>query len=164
MPARITVYTQEPIVSLTAEAIKKGISPADWWTLGEDVGLDVDEVNVFMDNLAWSDGTPLEFRADRERRPVQFRLLSDAEEVSAYLAELLENGDGSIPAAVREHLSQVSSIVDIELGWQQLKSMYEVIAFEAAYWLAETYKGLIRSAGDLWFDDDEHRWDPFNRE
>ena len=66
------------------------------------------------------------------------------------------------PARVRTHLTHVCSIVAIELSWMQLQTMYEIVAFEIAYWLAEAFQGLILSPDDQWYYYKANRWKPIN--
>lgn len=144
MPAWITTYLKETVTLLTSDAIERGIASADWWTLGEAVGLEEDAVDAFMDQLSWND-EPLEFTVETDRRPVQFWVLTDLADIKEEIEELVAESDIKIPPSVEERLADVCSIVAIELGWSQLQTMYEVVAFEIAYWLAETFNGVIRS-------------------
>jgi hypothetical protein len=69
MPAWVTVYVQEVPQALTSEQLKNGISPADWWTLGETFGIEADAVTEFMKSLQWKD-QPLSF-GQVDQRPVR---------------------------------------------------------------------------------------------
>ena len=156
MAAWITIYLHRT-PTLTPETIQAGIASADWWTLGETVNLEEDAVDAFMDSIEWS-AEPLELRVP-ERRPVQFHVWR-GERVATEIAELDER-DLDVPDAVRQHLKQVTCIVALEMGWTQLETMFEVIGFEIAYWLAATCGGVILGPNDAWFDHDTHRWDPY---
>jgi hypothetical protein len=159
VPAWITIYLHRAPPELTPETIQHGIGAADWWTLGEGVGLDdEDEVDAFMDSIEWS-AEPLELRFP-ERRPIQFHVHDDAERVRVEIAELDER-DLDIPDAVREHMKRVACVVALEMAWTQLETMFEVVGFEIAYWLAETCGGVILGTNDRWFDGGAHRWDPY---
>jgi len=155
MPAWITVYMRQVPKELTPEGIKQGIRVADWWTLGEDFGISEDTVDDFMRGLRWGDN-PLRFGQEGQR-PVQVHLWTDSEHLQEEIAELEL---GALPVSIRSHLGEVRAIVALEIGFSQLKSMVEVVAFEIAYWLAETYEGLIHAPDESWYDHDVHRWDP----
>lgn len=157
MPAWITTYLHRPPPELTAEAIQQGISQADWLTLGEDVGMEPEDVKAFMAQLRWSDER-LEFSVEPERRPVQLYVWDDPSRVATELNEVAERGP--VPQSVQQQLSSVTGVIAIELGWSQLQTMYEVVAFEIAYWLVEQFGGVILSPDNLWYDADEHRWEP----
>lgn len=160
MPAWITTYLQQIPSGLTAESVRRGIDSADWWTLGEDVGLDSDGVDAFMAQLRWADDDDdvLDFHVEPERRPVQIHVWTEPGRVAEEVQELDERV--SIPSQVRRHLRDVRAVVAIELGWSQLQTMYEVVAFEVAYWLAERFGGVILSPADYWHDHADHRWNP----
>jgi hypothetical protein len=156
MPAWVTVYVQEVPQALTSEQLKNGISPADWWTLGETFGIEADAVTEFMKSLQWKD-QPLSF-GQVDQRPVRCYAWTTPERVREEIAELR-----SPPTSVRHHLAQVQAVVALEMGFSQLETMYEIVAFEIAYWLAETYRGLICGPNDRWYDHADHRWDPIER-
>lgn len=156
MPAWITVYCRsaDPIPPPTQ--IEDALD-SDWWTLGEFHELEEDEVDAFMGSLEWSDAPP-EIRSP-ERRPLQFHTWTGAR-ADEEVAELDER-DLEIPTAVRLRLIGVKQVFAIEMGLSQLDTMYETVAFEIAYWLAEHRDGVILGENDAWFDHDKHRWDPF---
>jgi hypothetical protein len=156
VPAWITTYLHRPPPELTAEAIQQGISQADLLTLGEDF-MERDDVEAFLAQLRWSD-EPLEFSVEPERRPVQLYVWNDPSRVATELSEIAERGP--VPQSVQQQLSSVTGVIAIELGWSQLQTMYEVVAFEIAYWLVEQFGGVILSSDDLWYDAGEHRWEP----
>jgi hypothetical protein len=89
---------------------------------------------------------------------LQFHVTLDAEGIRARVAELDEI---VVPAAVRELLRGVRQIVAIEMAHTQLDTMFEMVAFEIAYWLCETRGGVILGPHDHWFDHDTYRWKPF---
>ncbi len=153
MPAWITTYLQHEPHDLDAAAIRRGIAPADWLTLGEDFDVHADAVERFMRDLQWSD-EPLQFGLP-DGRPVRVRVWTGADRVEEELSELPPQ-----QGAVREHLTDTCAIVAIELGYSQLRTMHEVVAFEIAYWLAARFAGVILAPDDRWYDHDEHRWEP----
>lgn len=75
MAAWITVYLQDALPELSPAAIQDGIEVADWWTHGELLGLDEDEVDAFMDGLKWQE-QPLELCTEGQR-PLQFHVRTD---------------------------------------------------------------------------------------
>jgi hypothetical protein len=158
VPAWITIYLQAEPRDLSTAAIREGIADADWWTLGEDLDLDDDEVDAFMAALEWHDH-PLELRHEG-RRPVQFHVWTDPARLREEVDELDQIEGQLVPPSVREHLRSIRAIVALEMGFTQLETMFEVVGFEVAYWLAETYRGVIKGPSDAWFDHDTHRWDP----
>ena len=155
MAAWVTVYMNKRMRLAGASAIKRRMPMPDWWTLGEEVGVEEEDVDAFLASLTWSD-EPFEIRAKGERRPLQLHVWTSAERVREEVAEL---GD-DVPASVKRHLERTKMIVAIEMGFSQLETMFEVVAYEVAYWLAEQGEGVIRGANDAWFDHDAHRWDP----
>ena len=159
MPAWITTYLQNPPAPLSSDAIKKGIDAADWWTLGETVDLDEDQVDAFMGQLQWSDD-PIEVNVEPDRRPIQLHAWMDSDRVRTEIAELNDRPKLGIPRRVRDLLPNVQGVVAIELGWSQLQTMYEIVAFEIAYWLAEVGDGVLLSVDDQWYDHDANRWEP----
>jgi hypothetical protein len=153
MASWITIYLQHPLENLDIHDIKQGIGSADWWTLGEDFGVEEEEVDKFMEGLYWQND-PLEIGQEGSR-PIQIHIWREPSRLKEEIAEISEK---KLPGAVSEHLKNIHTIVALELGISQLRTMYEVVAFEIAYWLAETKQGLICSPDDLWFDHDKHRW------
>lgn len=130
----------------------------DWWTLGESVGLEEDEVDAFLAELVWTEtevGQP-------NKRPLQFYEWTDPERVRSEIAELDEIASIVVPDSVRARLEGVTTVVAIEFGISQLDTMLEVVGFEIAYWLAEHHDGVIKADNGAWFDHDAHRWDPFS--
>ncbi len=153
MPSWITIYLQDEVQKLEVAAITDGISPADWYMLGEDLDIEDDDVIKFMDALAWQQ-EPLQFSIP-DQRPVQFHFWTEPARIQEEIGEV-ENP----PARVAAHLQQVRSIIALELGISQERTMFEAVAFEVAYWLAENHKGLILGYNGDWYDHDDHRWDP----
>lgn len=158
MAAWITIYLQEPLSLTGAAAIQREMPMPDWWTLGESLDLEEDEVDAFLATLAWRDD-PFEIHCEG-RRPLQFHVWTDADRLRTEIEELDEIEGLVVPPSVREHVKSVRMIVAIEMGFTQLETMFEVVAFEVAYWLAERGKGVIKGPNDAWFDHDQHRWDP----
>jgi hypothetical protein len=112
-----------------------------------------------IDHLEWSDD-PREIRL-AGRRPLQFHVRSAPDRVREAVLELDQiAGAPEVPASVRARLASIQSIIAIEMGMSQLGTMFEIVAFEVAYYLAEQYGGLIRGPNDAWFDHAAHRWDP----
>src|SRR5262249_47744188 len=109
------------------------------------------------DKLVWSDN-PLELQYEG-RRPVQFHEWTEPERVRTEIAELDER-DLQVPDSVREHMQSVQAIIALEMAFTQLETMFEVVAFEIAYWLCEKYRGVILGPNDEWFDHAAHRWEP----
>jgi len=155
MAAWITIYLQDYVDSLTMNEIQKGVEPADWWTLGEWLDLEEDEVDTFMDSLIWSNDS-LEIGHEGDR-PIQIHIWNEPERVKEELEEAL---DFEPPKKVCKHLKNLKTVIALEMGFPQLDTMLCSVAFEVAYWLAETKKGLIRSQDDLWFDHKKNRYDP----
>ena len=151
MASWITIYLQESLENLDIETIKKGVAPADWWTLGEEFGVKEEEVNRFMKSLQWRDN-PLEI-GQEGIRPIQIHIWNSPDRIKEEIAELSHT-----PSSVSQHLEKVKTIVALEFGISQLKTMHEVIAFEIAYWLSETKHGVIRAPDNSWYDYDQHRW------
>lgn len=158
MAAWITIYLQDAPPELSPASIQGGIDAADWWTHGELLGLDEDEVDAFMDDLKWQE-RPLELGAEGQR-PLQFHARTDPAQIDTELAELDEVDGIEVPASVREHLRSTRAIVALELGFAQLETMFAVVAFEIAFWLASTGRGVIRGPDELWYDHAAHRWQP----
>jgi hypothetical protein len=155
VPAWITVYLRDPTAIPPVEEINTRLD-SDWYTLGEQYGLDEDTVDAFLASLEWHGD---EIRSDG-RRPLQFWITTDAAGVRERIEEL-GLPDLSIPAAVRAHLAGVRQTCAIELAFTQLDSMYEAVCFEVAYWLCDTRDGVIRGPQDSWFNHADHRWNPF---
>jgi hypothetical protein len=153
MPSWITIYLQDEVQKLDVADLTRGISPADWYMLGEDFDIDDDDVSEFMDALVWQE-EPLQFGVP-DKRPVQFHFWTAPDRIAEEIGEL-----ASPPARVAAHLPLVKSIVALELGISQERTMFEAVAFEVAYWLAEHHKGLILGYNGDWYDHDDHRWDP----
>ena len=65
-----------------------------------------------------------------------------------------------MPAAVREHLRSTRTIIAIEFGSGQLETMFEVVAFEIAYWLATVSHGVFLGPDDRWYGHGARRWEP----
>jgi len=158
MPAWVTIYLQRVPSDLSPEAIKAGIADADWWTLAEEFEIDEDEVDAFFEQVRWN-AEPLEIQFEG-RRPLQFHVWTDPDRLREEIAELDQIAGLVVPNAVREHLRAVRCIVALEVGFSQLETMFEVVAFEIAYWLAETSGGVIKGFNDAWFDHAAHRWNP----
>ncbi|NEO85406.1 MAG: hypothetical protein F6J87_14325 [Spirulina sp. SIO3F2] len=156
MAAWIVIYLQKAPELLTAQTICKNIESADWWTLGEDFGLEENAVNDFMETIQWSN-EPLSFGQEGQR-PVQFHLWTERERILEEIWEL----PASTPPLIQQHLEHIQAIVALEIRISQLRTMFEVVAFESAYWLAETYVGIIQADDGQWYDYDEHRWQPIS--
>ncbi len=154
MPAWITAYLQRAPKELRASDLRTGTAPADWWTLGEDFDVEAEAVDVFMKELEWIDD-PLGFGLP-DKRPVNVHVWTEPDRVAEELGELHPHID-----TVRQHLTDTCAIVALELGWSQLATMHEVVAFEIAYWLAETYQGVILGNDGHWYDHANHRWEPY---
>jgi hypothetical protein len=107
--------------------------------------------------LKWS-SFPISFYQD-DKRPVQITVCSERERLKEEITEILQR---KLPASVQDHMKNVTSIVILELGFSQLNTMFEIVAFEVAYWLAETRHGLILSPYGLWFDHCDNRWRPID--
>lgn len=153
MSVWITIYLQRDPSPVAVERLRKGISQADWWTLGEDFDVEEDEVSEFMKALRWSE-SPLSFFLEGQR-PVRIHVWTEPERIQEELDELQ-----STPAAVKQFLSRTTAIVALELGGAQLRTMHEVVGFEIAYWLSEEFNGIICDPSDNWYDHDKHRWSP----
>ena len=152
MASWVTIYLKEPLKNLDFEAVQKGIANADWLTLGEDFDIEEDEVNSFLEKLVWKqESLSIELE---EERPIQIQVWNSDKKILAETEEL------DPPFKVQQHLANVKTIVAIEFGISQHGTMFEVLAFEIAYWLVETNDGLICSPENSWFDHDKHRWDP----
>lgn len=159
MAARVYVFLRDPPQRLETTRIRHGIEAADWLTLGEIFKLEEDEVRAFMAGVRWHDD-PLGF--DREgERAVRIDLHTETDYVQILIEELDQfTKPVIIPDRVRRHLRDVKGVVSIAMGAMQLRTMYETIAFEIAYWLAATFDGLILSDDDQWYDHDANRWKP----
>ncbi len=153
MPAWITIYMPRDPSPVTVERLRKGISQADWWTLGEDFGVERSDADRFMNALKWSE-SPLSFFLEGQRA-VRIHIWTDPDRVSEELEELR-----SPPASVKRRLLYTSAVVALEMGGAQLRTMHEVVGFEVAYWLSEKFDGLICDPSDKWYDHDEFRWSP----
>lgn len=156
MAAWVTIYLAGELPDLRTASIRQAISDADWYTLAEQFDIEEDAVAAFRAAITWSD-EPLEIRHEG-RRPVQFHVWTDAARVREEIEELAENTE--LPASVSTHLQSVRAIVALEMGFSQLETMFEILAFEIAYWLAGVGHGLIRGPNDAWFDHRAHRWKP----
>ncbi len=154
MPAWITTYLQRSPQELDADEVRKGIADADWWTLAEDFEIDSEAVDRFMAALGWQD-EPLQVGLP-DARPIKLHVWTESDRVEDELGELPPQ-----QGPVRDHLTDTCAVVAIELGWSQLRSMHEVLAFEIAYWLAERFQGVILAPDDRWYDSGEHRWEPY---
>ena len=161
MPAWITTYLRDPPANLTPNTIATGIGAVDWLTLGEIFDLEEDQVKAFMDQLLWTD-IPLGFTVEPNQRHVQIHVWVDPDRVRMEIDELQQREGLVLPATVHNHLMNVRGVVAIELGWPQLRTMYEIVAFEIAYWLAEIGAGVILSPDDYWFDHDVNRYEPIS--
>jgi hypothetical protein len=150
----ITIYCADSVPAINLEEMRKGISSADWWTLGEDFDLEEDEVDAFMDHLIWTTD-PLAFGL-KDERPVRIHVWNDP----ARIKEEIEELEDRMPPSVAGRIGKTKSIVALELGISQVRTMNEVVGFEIAYWFSETKNGLIMGPYDSWFDHAEHRWDP----
>jgi hypothetical protein len=157
MPNDVTVYLMDKVEVLTIDEIRSGISVADWWTLAEEFGIEESEVDDFLANMKWS-ADPLQFHL-YDRRPVQIEVCHEGGRVAEELAEAAE---GSLPALVKAHLEQVKSVVILELGISQAKTMFEIVAYEIAYWLSESKRGVILSWDGFWYDYGDNRWRPIS--
>ncbi len=153
MPAWITTYLHRLPKDLDLDAIREGIAPADWSTLGEDFDIEAPSVDRFMKELQWSQ-EPLQL-SQPEGRPVRIHVWTEPDRVEEELSELAPQ-----QGRVRDHLTDTCAVVALELGFSQLSTMHEVVAFEIAYWLAERYRGVILAPDDQWYDHDQHRWEP----
>ncbi|MEO8839966.1 MAG: hypothetical protein ABI591_05035 [Kofleriaceae bacterium] len=157
MAAWITIYLKSPKPVPGAAAIRDAMTLPDWWTLGESVGLEEDQVDAFLAGLVWSEtevGQP-------DKRPLQVHEWTDPDRVRSEIAELDEIAATVVPDSVRARLEGVTTIVAIEYGIGQIGTMLEVVGFEIAYWLAAHYDGVIKSDHHAWFDHDAHRGDPY---
>jgi len=153
MPSWITIYLQNFVSEMDAETIRNSVSDADWGTLGEHFEIDEEDVTIFIENLQWRNN-PLEI-GQVGLRPIQIHLYNNAEDIKEELEELT-----TYPLTVGNHLKDIKTIVALELSTSQLETMFEIVAFEVAYWLAQTNRGLIQAPDSVWYDHDEHRWDP----
>jgi hypothetical protein len=158
--AWVTIYQRDRVAELSLVALQRELAGLpDWYTLAETLDLEEAEVDAVIDHLVWSDD-PLEIRLEG-RRPLQFHVWSTPDRVREEVLELDQiAGAPPMPASVRAHLASVQSIIAIEMGWSQLDTMFEIVAFEVAYHLAQQHGGLIRGPNDAWFDHAAHRWDP----
>lgn len=157
MPNYITIYLTEKLTQLDIEEINSGISAADWWTLAEEFDIEEEEVDDFLDSLKWS-SFPISFYQDG-KRPVQITVYGESERLKE---EIMEIRQRKLPTPVQNHMENVTSVVILELGFTQLNTMFEIVAFEIAYWLADTRHGLILSPHGLWFDHFDNRWQPID--
>ena len=155
MPSWITIYLQNEITAIDLTVAQQGVSPADWHTLGEDFDIEDDDVSEFMAKLRW-DQAAMEIGIQGER-PIQIHIWNEVDRIAEEISELTD-----MPAPVAGHMTHVKSIVALEFGIPQARTMVEVVAFELAYWLAETQRGVIHSYTGDWYDHDEHRWQPFS--
>ncbi|OJV16989.1 MAG: hypothetical protein BGO21_29565 [Dyadobacter sp. 50-39] len=155
MPNHITIYLTQNLTQLSVEEINSGISAADWWTLGEKFDIEEDAVDDFWDTLKWSD-SPISFYQEGVR-PVQISLYNEEKRLKEEIEETLQR---NLPNSVRKHMESVTSVVILELGISQSNTLFEIVAFEIAYWLADTKHGLILSPDGLWFDHCDNRWQP----
>jgi hypothetical protein len=158
--AWVTIYLRDRVAELSLVALQRDLAgQPDWHMLAETFEIEDDEVDAVIDHLVWSD-EPLEIRLEN-RRPLQFHVWSAPDRVREEVAELDQiAGAPSIPPSVRAHLASIQSIIAIEMGSSQLETMFEIVAFEVAYYLAQQHRGLIRGPNDAWFDHAQHRWDP----
>ena len=156
MPAWITIYLQDLPSTLEMSDVKKGVAQADWLTLAESMDIEDDDAQAFMDAVQWRK-TPFEVGLEGAR-PLQIHLWDTADRIAEEVEEIIEEVE--VPSRVAAHLSHVKAIVALEFAIDQMGTMIEVIGFEIAYWLAETYNGLILAPEDDWFDAGDHRWDP----
>ena len=151
MAAWITIYATSAKPIPDASALKKALE-SDWWTLGEDVGLDEDAVNAFMKKLTWKADSV----GEKAKRGLVLHVWTEPKRVKTELEEL-----GKVPKGVKPRLAGVRTVVAIEYGLSQVDTMLEVVAFEIAYRLAETHDGVIKADNGAWFDHDAHRWNPY---
>ncbi len=158
MAAWITVYLQDAAPELNPTSIQHGIDVADWWTLGEQLDLEEDEVDAFLDGLQWQ-AEPLELGAEGQR-PLQFHVRTEADRIREAIDELDELDEVPVPAAVREHLRSIRAIIAIEFGIGQLETMFEAVGFEIAYWLAKVSRGVILGPDDQWYGLGPRRREP----
>jgi len=156
MAAWITLYAPDVITDIDMNAIEEGVSITDWWTLGELHNITENDVSFFVDNLSWQQQLH-QFELSYESAPVQLHLWNSPE----FIQNKIKKIDNRIPNSIRPRLQQTRSILALELDWSQLSTMYEIVAFEVAYWLAENENALICSPEENWYDHDIHRWHPF---
>ncbi len=159
MPAWITVYCRERLDSLGADELLRGIrggdpealAGVDYWTLAEDYGVDEDQVDRALAQLAVvEDGSDWEIRYSEagERSVVVHRWFS-TERVAEEIEEVLERLEPSDEDIV-EHLRASREVVGIELGFSQFEDMGVVIAYEVARYLMQKLDGLILNDEDRW--------------
>ena len=159
----MTIYLRERVTELSLVALQRALARLpDWHTLAESFEIEEAEVDAVIDHLVWSDD-PLEIRL-AGRRPLQFHVWSTPDRVREEVLELDQiAGTPAEPASVRAHLASIQSIIAIEMGASHLNTMFEIVAFEVAYYLAEKHRGLIRGPNDAWFDHAAHRWKPITK-
>lgn len=161
MAAWITAYLQRVPPPLSPSGLQGAIVHADWWTLGERLDLDEDEIDTFLERLRWR-ADPLEFGYDGAR-PVQIHVWTDPDRIRVQLDELEHGQDPPLPPSVRERLRSTRAVVALDLGVSQLESMLSVVAFEIAYHLAETCEGVIQGPDERWYDHTAPDCEPITR-
>lgn len=149
----ITIYCSKKVEDLTIEKIQSAYEDSDLYTLAEDFDIEEDDVDEFRDNLQWKND-PIQFYHENER-PVFIHLWSDKTRINEEIEEL-EN----LPSSIINKIKNTNSIIAIELGISQTRTMNEIIAFEIAYWASEYYDGYILDYNENWYDFDKNRWKP----
>lgn len=161
MAAWFTVYCTRSVAAVTADDILASINTADVWTVAEGFGIEDDDAVEAACNALQiepiSDQPGLRFRLSY--RPPEFRPIivhgwDDADQVQEELEEadeLLEDAKGAGLGRIRSHLSRVSEIVAVELGWSQMEDMGVVLASLIAEFLAGVADGLVVDPMDTWW-------------
>lgn len=157
MSQRITLFLQQPLPSLGAQDLQTALADVDWRTLGKTMGLEDEAVDDFGESVSWGNA-PITLGRKGER-PLVIHVWREADRIAEELAEVAASG--TLPIGIKERLDSVKAAVGIEMGFCHFDNLFEVVAFEIAYALAERWEGVIWAPGGEWYDHDNHRWEPF---
>lgn len=155
MPLRHTVYCRRNAGTVTPESLLKHLEVLDFWTLGEDYGIEEEAVDAALP-LQIRNVDPGRFRlfhlsyGKADRRPIEIERWESEDQHRAAAQETSENlsmKDSARARKIRELLRASVDSVSVAFGIDPPAAM---VAWEIVRFFASKFDGVIKADDGEW--------------
>jgi hypothetical protein len=158
MGIHYTAYCKKSVAHVTPDALLKGVTAADLAAAAKKVGVSEEDITSALDRLRIENMKPpgfvvyrLHYRP-RTMRQVDVECWESKDDLQAILDEELEELAGHPHfKPISAYLKQCVDVLEVSCAPGPAEAMGQVLAVEAARWLAGHFDGVIRTADEKWW-------------
>jgi hypothetical protein len=149
VPLRHTIYCKRNVAAVTPEMLLKHLETLDFWTLGEDYGISVDDVRAALP-LRINNTAPGQFRlyhlsyGEPNTRPIEIDCWDTEDEHRGAIDETIDNltiQDSARINKISNSLRKTVDRVSVTFGIDPSAAMY---AWEVVRYFASEFDGIVK--------------------